>query len=459
MIRWLLVGGLVGVGGVLDAAKVDELYAQHCQICHGEKLEGGLGKSLVDGVWRGDGSPESISDIITNGQPELGMPPFKSLLSKEEIRALVIYVKEREKYALENPPKPEPGTTDVYNVAGERFRLEKVADGLKTPWSLAFLPGGRFLVTEKPGGLRIIEADGTVGPSIKGIPEVSDKGQGGMLEVALHPHYTDNGWVYLAFSDSQGNGALTKVVRGKIDNGKWVEQQTIFQANEEYYTGKGQHFGSRMAFDKNGYLFFSIGDRGQQDQAQDTTRPNGKIHRVFDDGSIPQDNPFVDDGYPTLWSYGNRNPQGLDFHPVTGQLWETEHGPRGGDELNVIKKGVNYGWPVITYGMNYNGTPITSETSAPGMAQPVHYWTPSIAVCGMDFYEGKAFPNWENKLLVTSLRQEELHLITLDGEKLVSDEVILEDRGRIRDVGSGPDGAIYLLFNSPDELARMVPAK
>ncbi|WP_309399741.1 PQQ-dependent sugar dehydrogenase [Cerasicoccus maritimus] len=459
MKSWLLAGGMLMVCGVLSAAKVEELYAQHCKICHGEKLEGGLGKPLVDGVWRGDGSPESIGEIIRNGQLELGMPAFSDVLSKEEIRALVIFIKGKEKYALENPPKPEPGTTNVYKVAGERFKLETVASGLKTPWSVAFLPEGRFLVTEKPGRLRIIEADGKLGAPIQGIPEVRDSGQGGLLEVALHPDYANNGWVYLSFADPKGDEQMTKLVRGKIKNGKWVDQETIFEAPADTYSGRGHHFGNRIVFDQDNYLFFSIGDRGRQNQAQDTKLPNGKIHRVHDDGSIPEDNPFVKGGFPTLWSYGNRNPQGLAFHPETGALWESEHGPRGGDEINVIKKGVNYGWPVITYGMNYNGTPITSETSAPGMAQPIHYWTPSIAVCGIAFYEGDAFPSWKNKLLVTSLRQQELHLITLDGETMVRDEIILEDRGRLRDVGSGPDGAVYLVFNGPDVLARLVPVE
>ncbi|WP_269540295.1 PQQ-dependent sugar dehydrogenase [Cerasicoccus fimbriatus] len=460
MNRSLLAALPLIITGLCEAKqKVDELYAQHCQICHGEKLEGGLGKSLIDGVWRGDGSAASLTEIIRNGQPELGMPPFGEVLSKEEIRGLVIYIQEKEKYALENPPRPEPGTKDVYHVAGERFRLETVASGLSTPWSVAFLPGGRFLVTEKPGQLRIIEADGEVGPPIEGIPEVRDKGQGGLLEVALHPDVAENRWVYLSFADPKGDAQMTKIVRGRIRDNRWVDEETIFEAPEEFYTNRGHHFGNRIAFDKDNYLFFSIGDRGQQDQAQDTTRPNGKIHRIHDDGRIPKDNPFVDDGYPTIWSYGNRNAQGLDFHPETGQLWESEHGPRGGDELNVIKRGVNYGWPVITYGMNYNGTPITSETERPGMAQPVTYWTPSIAVCGIDFYEGDAFPSWKNKLLVTSLRQQELHLITLNGEEVVRDEIILEDRGRLRDVGSGPDGAVYLVLNSPDELARLVPVE
>jgi len=446
----------------VQAATVDELYQQHCAVCHGEALGGGLGKSLIDGEWRGDGSSESIASIIRGGQLDLGMPAYDGVLSDDEIRALVIFIREKEKQALAAPPpKPEP-TTGIFTVAGERFRLEDVAEGFSIPWAVAFLPDGRYLVTERPGPLRVVEANGTVHPPVEGVPAVLAKGQGGMMEVALHPDFENTGWIYLAFSDPgkrDDQHSMTKIVRGRLDGTRWVDEDTIFEAPQEFYSRSGFHFGVRMVFDDAGHLFFSIGDRGQQNQAQDIKQPNGKIHRVNLDGSIPEDNPFVENGFPTIWSYGSRNAQGLAFHPETGELWETEHGPRGGDELNVIERGNNYGWPVITYGMNYNGTPITGKTEAPGMEQPLLYWTPSIAVCGLDFYRGEAFPSWKNQLLVGSLRQEELHLVRLDGRTVVSDEIILEDYGRIRDVASGPDGAIYVVLNSPDKLVRLVPVQ
>ncbi|MGE9292617.1 MAG: PQQ-dependent sugar dehydrogenase, partial [Puniceicoccales bacterium] len=223
----------------------------------------------------------------------------------------------------------------------------------------------------------------------------------------------------------------------------------------------GAHFGTRFVF-KDGYLFFSMGDRGKQNMAQDVTRPNGKIHRIHDDGRIPEDNPFVDkpDAWPTIWTYGNRNPQGLDAHPITGALWETEHGPRGGDEVNLIRKGINYGWPVITYGMNYSGTPITDKTHAPGMEQPKHYWVPSIAVCGIDFYEGELFPNWKNNLFAGGLASNELHRIVInDDNEVVKDEIVLKGLGRIRDVASAPDGSLMLLLNGPDKIVKLVPVE
>ncbi|MGE9296204.1 MAG: PQQ-dependent sugar dehydrogenase [Puniceicoccales bacterium] len=457
VIRLLMIA--VGLMGAAQAAKVDEIYRQYCASCHGEDLRGGQGKSLVDGLWRGDGSSDNIAEIIRDGQLELGMPPFGAVLSEDDIRALVIYIREKEKAALA-APKPEPdAVTGAFDVAGERFRIEEVAEGFEIPWSVDFLPEGRYLVTERPGGLRVVEADGTVHPRVKGTPEVLAKGQGGMLDVALHPDYANTGWIYLSYSEpaqTDSDIGLTKIVRGRLEGNRWVDEETIFEAPQEFYSGAGVHFGTRIVFDSDGHLFFAIGDRGRQEQAQDTTRPNGKVHRINLDGSIPTDNPFAKDGFPTIWSYGNRNPQGLAIHPETGALWETEHGPRGGDEVNVIEGGKNYGWPVITYGMNYNGTPITGKTHAPGMEQPKHYWTPSIAVCGLDFYRGDKFPTWKNRLLVGSLRAQELHLLTLDGDEVVADEVILDDHGRVRDVASGPDGAIYVLLNGPDKLVRLV---
>jgi glucose/arabinose dehydrogenase len=243
-----------------------------------------------------------------------------------------------------------------------------------------------------------------------------------------------------------------------------VDQEDIFRVPGKFHTSSAVHFGTRFVF-QDGYLFFSIGDRGRMHMAQDVTKPNGKIHRIHDDGRIPPDNPFVDqtDAYPSLWSLGNRNPQGLALHPVTGELWETEHGPRGGDEVNLIRRGLNYGWPEITYGMNYNGTPITAETAREGLEQPALHWTPSIAVCGIDFYTGDQFPSWQNHLLVGGLASQELHRLVLDGDRVIEDEVILSDMGRVRDVATGPDGSIYVAINSNSSetsiLYRLVPAE
>jgi glucose/arabinose dehydrogenase len=239
-----------------------------------------------------------------------------------------------------------------------------------------------------------------------------------------------------------------------------VDQETLYKAPPELYWDDNTHFGSRFLFDREGHLFYSIGDRGHQDDAQDLSLPNGKIHRIHDDGRIPKDNPFVGrpGALPSIWSYGNRNPQGLAWHPVTGELWSSEHGPRGGDELNRIEPGRNYGWPVITYGMNYDGTPITDKTEQDGMEQPVMQWTPSIAVCAIVFYTGDRFPGWKTDLFVTALGGQALRRLVIEGKRVVHEEVLFKGLGRVRDVVNGPDGTLYVVLNDPGRIVRMVPA-
>lgn len=346
------------------------------------------------------------------------------------------------------------------------FRVETVATGLEIPWGMVFLPDGRMLVTERPGTLRFVSTDGTVSEPIEGVPMVRASGQGGLLDVALHPEYDETGWVYLSYSHPRSRGlrdvGYTAIARGRLDGTRLVDVETIYQAPAEVYTGRGQHFGSRIAFDEDGYLFFSIGDRGQREQAQDLSVPHGKIHRLHDDGRVPDDNPFLDveGAVPSIWSYGHRNPQGLERHPETGRLWSTEHGPRGGDELNWVRPGLNYGWPVITYGRNYNGTSITDRTAMEGMVQPVVNWTPSIAVCGIGFYTGDAFPEWTNNLFVTSLKFAEVHRVVLDGTEVVERDVAFEVDGRPRDVVTGPDGYLYVAVEASDgHILRLVPTE
>jgi len=349
----------------------------------------------------------------------------------------------------------------VISSEKEKFQVEVVAEGLASPWGMVQLPDGRLLVTEKRGDLRVIEGGKLLGQEVTGIPPVFAKGQGGILDIELHPDYAKNGWIYLAFSDVKDDKGLTKIVRGRLKDMAFVDQETIFEAPLDEYTGGGAHFGCRMEFDGKGYLFFSIGDRGDMKTAQMLSNVKGKIHRIRDDGSVPEDNPFFKEpgAARTIWSYGNRNAQGLKFHPVTGDLWEVEHGPRGGDELNLIEKGKNYGWPVITYGINYNGTPITNQTEAPGMEQPVIHWTPSIAVGGIDFYSGKLFPKWKNNLFATALAHQKLVRIEIgDDNKVKSQEILLEKSGRIRDVRCLADGSIYLVYDEPGKIVRILPA-
>lgn len=441
---------------------IGAFFNQNCANCHGRNLEGGQAPSLLGENWKHGSDDASIARSISEGVVTNGMPPWKGVLTDAEIRAMVVLIREKRAAAARAQATfAKPNESEVVKSQEHSFRIRTVVEGLDTPWSCAFLPDGRLLVTELPGGLRVV-SNGQAGPPVENTPKVRAQGQGGMLAVALHPQYASNGWIYLSYSDRASNGdGLTAVVRGRLKDNRWTDEQTIFRAPEKFYKRGGVHFGSRFVFDNAGHLFFSIGERGDKDNAQDITRPNGKVHRIHDDGRVPKDNPFVHNtnAFPTIWSYGNRNPQGLAAHPVTGDLWETEHGPRGGDELNIIRPGVNYGWPVITYGMDYSGAPISALTAKEGLEQPVIHWTPSIAVCGIAFYTGEKFARWRNNLFVTSLAAQEFRRVVIEGKKVVSQELLFKSIGRIRDVANGPDGFLYVVLNNPGKVIRLEPAE
>jgi glucose/arabinose dehydrogenase len=441
-----------------------KLVTEACAGCHGANLEGGSGPSLIDSTWKYGSDDASIATSIRVGQPASGMPPFGGTLTEKDIRGMVVYLRELAgKAALRKTPPPSPKTDTVTASQLHSFRIETVVGTLQEPWSLAFLPDGRSLVTEKRGTLKVISG-GVTNPPVTGTPQVDARSQGGLFEVVPHPDFARNGWIYLAFADPQKNAggkdvSMTAVVRGRIRDNAWVDQEVIFRAAlASYRNAGGPHFGGRLVFDRAGFMFFSIGERGNQDDAQNLSLPNGKIHRLHDDGRVPTDNPFVAKAgaLPSIWSYGHRNPQGLRIDPATGWLWEHEHGPRGGDELNRIQRGRNYGWPLTTYGINYNGTPITDITTRDGIEPPVTYWIPSIAPCGMSFYTGDRFPKWNNQLFVTSLAAKELRRLKLKDGKVVEQEIIFKGIGRLRDVTTGPDGLLYVLL--PDSVARLVPA-
>lgn len=343
------------------------------------------------------------------------------------------------------------------------LRAVTVVGGLVHPWSVAFLPDGRMLVTERPGRLRLVGRDGRLEPRpLDGLPaNIAALGQGGLLDVALHPKFAENGWVYLSYAGRDATGVGTEVARARLAGDRLTELQTIFRMQPK--SAGGRHFGSRLVFDRDGYLFVTLGERGEQERAQRLDDDAGKIVRLHDDGRVPADNPFAQraGARPEIFSLGNRNVQGAALHPRTGALWAHEHGPQGGDEVNVIRAGVNYGWPVITYGVNYGiGTKIGEGTAKPGMAQPVHYWVPSIAPSGMAFYQGDRFPRWKGDLFVGALRDQMLVRLRLEGEKVVREERMLQGAfGRIRDVRAGPDGFLYLLTDEPDgRLIRLEPA-
>lgn len=464
--KHVVIVALLALNTASAAERVERLYEQHCAACHGARFEGGLGGSLVDGVWNHGETDAAIAKSIADGNPEFGMTPFRGVLSDEEIRAMVVYLREREKQERERTARPPLARRDaVVETERQRYRMEVFATGFEIPWSIAFLPDGTFLVTERPGRLRPVSADGQVGPAIRGTPAVMHHGQGGMMEVALHPGYASNGWIYLAFAEGDREGkhvrVMTAIVRGRIRDGAWVDEQEIWRADRSFYGGAGVHFGSRIAFDRDGFLFFVVGERGGWHEAQDLARPNGKIYRLHDDGRVPADNPFRDTpgALPGIWSYGHRNPQGLAFDTRNGDLYSTEHGPRGGDEFNLIRPGSNYGWPVISHGINYNGLPFTSLTEKEGMEQPVLHWTPSIAACGLAFYEGDAFPAWKRQFFAGALAQQEVRRLKVENRRVVEQEVILKNAGRVRDVRAGPDGLLYVVLNGPDQVVRLRPAE
>ena len=341
------------------------------------------------------------------------------------------------------------------------LRIDVLADGLEHPWGMAFLPDGRILVTERPGRLRVV-ADGKLrADPVSGLPEIASHGQGGLLDVALHPRFGENGLIYLSFAGSDGEGYGTEVARGRLIGDALADVETIFRLTPK--SAAGRHFGSRLVFDAEGRLYVTLGDRGDRPRAQRLDDHAGSVVRIEDDGSVPDDNPFVGRSgvLPEIFSYGNRNVQGAALNPRTGELWAHEHGPQGGDELNIIRSGVNYGWPVITHGVNYvTGTAFGEGTEKPGMARPLHYWVPSIAPSGMTFYTADRIPEWRGDLFVGSLKFRQLVRLELDREAVVHEERLLTDTlGRIRDVREGPDGLLYVLTDQRDGvIARIGPA-
>ncbi|WP_199222845.1 PQQ-dependent sugar dehydrogenase [Rhodohalobacter mucosus] len=338
------------------------------------------------------------------------------------------------------------------------FYVQTVAEDLGVPWGMAFLPDGHVLISQRNGTLHLIRDGEVLDTPVANVPEVWARGQGGLLDMTLHPDYEENGWIYMSYSKPGDGGANTAVIRTRLN----PDAPALEDIEELYvgtpFSGRGQHFGGRIAFDPEGYLYFSIGDRGEMETAQDLTKSNGSVIRLNDDGSIPEDNPFVGrEGLDEIYTYGLRNIQGMDVHPETGKIWTNEHGPRGGDEINVHSAGANYGWPEITYGINYNGTIITEETEREGMEQPVTYWDPSIAPSGLTFVTSDRYPGWQGDILNGALAFQLISRVEVDGTDFQSEERILEGIGRIRDIEEAPDGYIYFTNESNGTLSRIIP--
>lgn len=375
--------------------------------------------------------------------------------------------KDKEEKTVETPEiaqteiqTPDVGTLSSIEAEAATnvdYTTETVVPDLSIPWGFVFLPDGAILVTEKTGEL--IHYKNGKKTQIEGLPEVYVRGQGGLLDIELHPKYAENGWLYIthASKDGEGDGGNTALLRAKLDGNTLTEVTRLYKAGPN--SKRGQHFGSRIEFDNDGYLYFSVGDRGNRDEnPQDISRDCGKIYRLNDDGSIPKDNPFVDEANAktAIFSYGHRNPQGMAKNPNTGEIWVNEHGPKGGDEINIVQKGKNFGWPVISYGVNYSGTKFTDITSKEGMEQPLFYWVPSIAPSGMAFVSSNIYPNWKNNILVGSLKFEYLERLVLENNKVVKREKMLEGMGRVRDVHQGPDGYIYVAIENKG-IVKIIP--
>jgi glucose/arabinose dehydrogenase len=459
--------------------RVHEIFTTTCAGCHTNSLQAGRGPSLFTESFLSSRSDAQIVQAVTEGLPGTGMPAFKTLLSPEEMAQVPAYLRIRGGI-MNRHVGPVPDITGkIFKTQKASFKVETLAKGLDQPWGMAFLPDGSLIFTERAGRLRFLDKNGKLSAPVTGTPTVFVRQDGGMLDVALHPDYAHNGWIYLSYTtvppgyvvqpgdDTAPNLApptMTVIVRGKVnDQNQWVEQQTLFKAPDELYTHPADHYGSRFLFDRTGHVFYSLGERHEFQMAQNLAAPTGKIHRINDDGTVPKDNPFVHTpgALPTIWSYGHRNPEGLAFDPATGILWETEHGPVGGDEVNIIEPGRNYGWGVATMGLE----PGIMRQYAPGMTPPVTFYNPSIGPSGITFYTGDKFPAWKGNLFITGMVGEKLIRMEIKDRQILSQETVIADSGRVRDVLTGPDGFLYVLLQNRNgdplggSIIRLVPVK
>ncbi len=472
-----------------------KMYETDCAVCHGEDLQGApLGTPLVGIDLRHGDSVEEIAKNIADGFPDTGMPGWSETKNKDQIWNLALYVAEqRQGTTILDKRNEIPLEIPDGAVHSEKhsFLIETIATDLDPmPFSIAPLPDGQFLLSERMRGLSLISADGKTVELVTGTPKVYDDsgimfgqvmGFGWMLDVALHPKYEDNGWVYLHYTDRcdecndvsreyDRSVSMNRLIRGRIKDGEWLDEETIWQADKRSYsTTSDLAAGGRIAFDDKGYVYISVGMKGDYDfiGTQDLDSPYGKIIRIHDDGRIPEDNPFVgvEGALPGIWTTGHRSQQGLEFNPQTGDVWNTEMGPRGGDELNRLVPGGNYGWPVFTSGVNYDGRPVDVadqlglDLKEEDAEFPVIDWTPAIAASSFIFYDGAEYPAWKNNVLLGTLRATDLLRIEVVDDQVVHTEVLLEDLARFRDIEQGPNGELYILLEhaTGGQIIRIVP--
>lgn len=460
-----------------------ELYASHCAGCHGETLAGGRAPTLFTESLLSEKPDSTLAATIRDGVVKNGMPAFKDQLSESEVSQIIAFMRVRSGQ-LKGLPPPLLPNPDGQVIKSEKltFKIEVVTADLNTPWGAAFLPDGRMLLTERPGRIRFLQ-DGKLSEPVKNTPVPWVRQDGGYLDIAVDPDYRNNGWVYLSYSTvapgvtppppddtevprSQLPAAppnMTRWVRGRINaSNEWVDEEDILPMPADTYSDGIIHYGTRFLFDDKGHLFITAGDRGEKSHAQDLASPLGKIHRISPDGSIPEDNPFVKTpgAVASIWTLGNRNPQGIAIDPRSGLMWGSDNGPTGGDELNLVEGGHNYGWGVVSMGLE----PGITKQHQDGMDDPVRYYTPAIAPSGIHFYSGDRYPGWKNNLFLAALVGQSLIRYEIEGRKVTHEEVVFKGFGRVRQVLTGPDGYLYVLiqnsqtlYNSPGMVVRLVP--
>ena len=460
-------------------SRANEIYNTTCAACHGITNQAGpSARALFATDFLSSRTDAQIVQVLTDGLPNTQNHSFKTLFFPDEIAQMPALLRIRGGIVNRKVgPVPDINGKALQSQKAN-FKAETLAKGFDQPWGMAFLPDGRIIFTERNGNIRFLNKDGSVSEPVKGTPSVFVRQDGGMLDIALHPDYARNGWIYISYStvlpgyqvqpgDEQAPNmappTMTYVVRGKVNaNNEWVNQQMLFNPPADSFRVAADHYGSRFLFDGKGHFFWSMGERHDMQMSQNLASPLGKIHRLNDDGSIPRDNPFVNTpgALGSVWSFGHRNPEGLTFDPATGVFWETEHGPVGGDEVNVIEPGKNYGWGMATFGLE----PGIGRLHATGVTDPITHYNPSIGPAGITFYTGNRFPAWKGNLFVTGMVGQKLIRMEIKGRQIVSQETLLQDYGRVREVKMGPDGNIYLLLQNMNgdpkggSIVRLVPA-
>jgi glucose/arabinose dehydrogenase/mono/diheme cytochrome c family protein len=460
-------------------SRANEIFNTTCAACHGTSAQPGpSAPSLFATSFLASRSDAQIVQALTDGPPNAQNHSFKTLFFPDEIAQMPALLRIRGGIVNRRAgPVPDIGGK-VINSQKANVKVETLVKGLNQPWGMAFLPDGRMIFTERSGQLRFMDKNGNASEPVKGTPAVFERQDGGMLDVALHPNYAKNGWIYLSYTtvppgyqvqpgdDAAPNMSaptMTYVMRGKVNaNNEWVDQQILFNPPADSYRVSADHYGSRFLFDGKGHFFWSMGERHDMQMSQNLASPLGKIHRLNDDGTIPKDNPFVrtPGALGSIWTFGHRNPEGLTFDPATGIFWETEHGPVGGDEVNIIEPGKNYGWGMATFGLE----PGIGRLHATGVTDPITYYNPSIGPAGMTFYTGNRYPGWKGSMFLTSMVGQKLIRFEIKDRQILSQETIFQDYGRVRDVVQGPDGLLYLLLQNMNgdpkggSIVRLVPA-